>query len=156
MAGQRRGIGVLLGLLMSFNTACYAFVPVATGAAPKSGDQVRVHLNADGMAGLTQVLGPGVEYAEGTLVSSGADSMIVGVGSIRLVEGVDRYWNGQNVITFPANFVAGVDVRRLDQTRTRVAAIGGGLTVLAVFALALGTGGVKGQPDSGGGTPPPP
>jgi hypothetical protein len=153
---RRRGIGVLLGLLMCVNTACYSFVPVATAVAPKAGDQVRVRLNADGQAGMASVLGPAVEYAEGTLVSIGNDgSIVVGVGSIRLTEGVDRFWSGQNVATFPSRFVAGVDVRALNHSKTRAAAIGSGLAVLAIFALSLAAKGVSGQP-GGGGTQPPP
>lgn len=156
MVGRRRGIGVVLGLLMCLNTACYSFVPVATGAAPKAGDQVRVRLNADGKAGMTSVFGPAVAYAEGTLMSSGDDgSIVVGVGSIRLTEGVDRFWSGENVTAFPSRFVAGVDVRMLDHSKTRAAVIGSGLAVLAIFALALSSGGVNGQP-GGGGTQPPP
>lgn len=155
MVRRRRAIGVLLGILMCLNTACYAFVPVSTGAAPKVGDQVRVRLTPDGTAGMAAQLGPGVTSAEGTLQAAPGGDLVVGVVSVRLTEDIDRSWNGENVTTFPARYVAGVDVRTLDASKTRVAAIGGGLAILAIFALALGTGGVHGGPDAGG-TPPPP
>lgn len=153
---SRRAIGSVLGLVMSLNTACYSFAPVATGVAPKSGDQVRVRLNADGTAGVASTLGPGVAQVEGLLDTANSDgSIVVGVTLIRLGDGIERYWAGQNVTTIAARFIDGVDVRTLDRQKTRAAAIGGSLAVLAIFALALSSGGVHGQPDSGT-TPPPP
>ena len=156
MLERRRVIGVVLCLLTCVNTACYSFVPVATGAAPNAGDQVRVRLNAGGKAGMTSVLGTGVEYAAGSLMSRDRDgNIVVGVGSIRLTDGMDRFWSGENVMTFPSRFVEHVEVRTLNRSKTRAAIIGGGLAVVAVFVLALTAGGAGGQP-GGGATQPPP
>ncbi|MEA3244910.1 MAG: hypothetical protein U9Q74_02010 [Gemmatimonadota bacterium] len=146
MMQYRRAMGVALGVLMAFNTACYSFVPAAQGLAPQAGDQVRVRFNADGTAGMTSALGPGVEAAEGTLNESRPDgSVVVGVVQVRLTAGVDRFWSGQNVVTIPATYIAGLDVRRSDRGKTRAAIIGGALAIGVIFALALATGGAHGN-----------
>jgi hypothetical protein len=156
MMRYRRAMGVALGMLMAFNTACYSFVPVAAGPAPQVGDQVRVRFNADGTTGMTPTLGPGVEAAEGTLNELRADgSVVVGVVQVRLVAGVDRFWAGQNVVTIPATYIAGLDVRRSDPTKTRTAVIGGALAIAVIFALALATGGAHGNSPVGDTQPPP-
>lgn len=156
MMRYRRPMGVALGVLMAFNTACYSFVPVAPGLAPQAGDRVLVRFNADGTSGMTSVLGPGVEAAEGTLAESRPDgSIVVGVGQVKLVGDIDRFWAGQNVVTIPATYIAGVDVRRPDRGKTRAAIIGGGLAIAAIFALALATGGTHGNAPGGDTQPPP-
>lgn len=156
MMKYRRAMGVVLGVLMAFNTACYSFVPATQGPAPLAGDQVRVRFNADGTAGMTSTLGPGVESAEGTLNEMRADgSVVVGVVQVRLSAGVDRFWAGQNVVTIPATYIAGLDVRRSDRGKTRAAIIGGSLAIAAIFALALATGGAHGNAPVGDTQPPP-
>jgi hypothetical protein len=80
---------------------------------------------------------------------------VVGVDAIRLTMGVDQYWNGNSVIAFAPRHVDQLQVRQLDRRKTRIAAIGGGLAVLAIFALAIAGGGVHGAPDAGGGQPTP-
>lgn len=155
--GRKRLVGSFLFVLTAFNTACYSFVPVASGVTPKVGDEVRVHLNATGTAELAQFLGPAVEYAEGTLSAVHSDgSIVVGVGEVRLTTGSDNMWNGQSQITFATRHVAEVQLRQVDRSKTRAALIGGGLAIVAIFAIAIGSGGTKGQPDPvGGGQPPP-
>ena len=145
-----------MGAIMAVNTACYGYVPPATGVAPKVGEQVRVRMNADGTNNLAQYLGPRVEYAEGILSEVRADaSVVVGVNSIRLLDGIDQFWSGQSVVTFPPQYVVEVQVRTIDKHRTRIATIATIVAVLGIFALALAVGGTHGGPDAGSGQPPP-
>lgn len=156
MLARRKVCGVVLAVAMGLTTACYSFVPLATGAGPRSGDRVRVRLTSDGTAGLASILGPGVATAEGTLDETHTDgSIVVGVTSVTLTSGINQFWNGANVVAFPSGYVAGVDARALNAQRTRAALIGGGIGILAIFAIALGTSGAGGNGSAGGGQPPP-
>lgn len=155
-AGRRRAIGVVLGLAMVANTACYAYVPAPTGLAPAPGARVRVRLNADGTATLAQFLGPRVEYAEGLVNEVRSDgTIVVAVNAIRLLDGIDQFWSGASIVPLPAQYVAEVQRRELDRHRTRIAAIGAIVAVIGIFALALAGGGAHGGPDAGGAPPPP-
>lgn len=152
----RRAVGALMMALMALNTACYSYAPPQTGVAPKVGDAVRVKLSPAGTAELAQFLGPGVGLADGILNEVRSDgTVVVGVDAIRLTMGVDQYWNGNSVIAFAPRHVDQLQVKQLDRRKTRIAAIGGGLAVLAIFALAIAGGGVHGAPDAGGGQPTP-
>ena len=152
----RRAVGSLMALLMALNTACYSFVAPASGVAPAVGTQVRLRLNASGTAELAQFLGPRVEYAEGTLSEVRSDgSVVVGVTSVRVLDGVENSWSGQNVVTIAPSQRVEVHVRTLDKHRTRVATVASIASVIAVFALAL-VGGVAHGDTPGSGTPPPP
>lgn len=154
--GFRRAAGALMMALMALNTACYSYAPPQTGVAPKVGDAVRVKLTPTGTAELAQFLGPGVGFAEGTLNEVRSDgTVVVGVDAIRLTMGVDQFWNGNSIVAFAPRHVGELDVKQLDRHKTRIAAIGGGLAILAIFAIALAGGGVHGAPDAGGAQPPP-
>ena len=145
-----------MALLLAMNTACYSFVPMAAGVAPKVGESVKVRLNAEGTTNLAQFLGPRVEYAEGLLSDVQPDgSVVVGVNSIRLLDGIDQFWSGQSVVTFPSKYVAELQRKTLDGRKTRMAAIGGALAIVAIFAIAISAGGAHGAPDSGVAPPPP-
>ena len=152
----RRSVGVVMGALMAVNTACYGYVPPTTGVAPKVGEQVRVRMNADGTNSLANYLGPRVEYAEGTLSEVRSDgTVVVGVNSVRLLDGIDQFWSGQSVVTFPSRYVVEVQVRALDGRRTRIATIAAIVGFLGIFAIAIAAGGIHGGPDAGSGQPPP-
>lgn len=152
----RRAIGVVLGLAMVANTACYAYVPAPTGFAPAPGALVRLRLNADGTTNLAQFLGPRVEYAEGLVNEVRPDgTIVVGVNAIRLLDGIDQFWSGTSVVTFPAPYVAELQRRELDRHRTRIATVGTIVTVIGIFAIALAGGGAHGEPAATGGQPPP-
>lgn len=155
MVVQRRRIGVVLAMVMLINTGCFTFVPVAPSVAPKAGQQVRVQLTPDGMSAMEKALGPGVVAAEGTLVSQDAKNVVVGVTAVQLVGGLDRFWAGQNVTSFPSTIVKGVDVRAIDRGRTRMAVVAASVAVLGIFVLALSGGGSQGSGGPGGGQPPP-
>jgi len=152
----RRAIGMVLGLAMLANTACYAYVPAPTGVAPAPGAQVRVRLNADGTANLGQFLGPRVEYAEGFVNEVHAEgTIVVAVNAIRLLDGIDQFWSGASIVPIPPQYVAAIQRRELDRHRTRIATIGTIVAVIGIFALALAGGGAHGEPSAPGGPPPP-
>ncbi len=145
-----------MAVLVVFNTACYTFVPPAQGVSPTVGAPVRVRLNATGTDELARLLGPRVEFAEGTLNEVHPDgSVVVGVTSVRVLDGIESFWSGRNVVTFAPRQVAEVEVRAIDRNKTRAATIGAIVGIIAVFALALGVGGSQGGPDAGSGQPPP-
>ena len=155
---RRRVIGSFLFVLTAFNTACYSFVPLQGGASPKVGGQVRVRLSPEGTSELSGSLGPAVAYADGVLAEVRSDgTIVVGVDAIQLTTGADQFWSGRNTVVFAPRQVAAVEVRQLNRDKTRVAVIGTAVAVLAIFAIAIGSAGTKGQPDaSGAGTTPPP
>jgi hypothetical protein len=142
--------------MMVMNTACYTFAPVRTGAAPAVGSQVRVKLSAQGASDLAAAFGPGTTYAFGMLNERRADgTIVVGVDGVERVGGARSNWAGANVVTFMPVQVDSVDVKQINRSKTRAAAIGGGLGILAIFALALSAAGVHGQSADGGTQPPP-
>jgi hypothetical protein len=143
-------------VLAAFNTACYSYAPPQTGVVPRAGDQVRIKLSAAGTSELAQFLGPGVGYADGTLNEVRGDgTVVVGVDAIRLTMGTDQFWSGRSVVAFAPQHVAEFQLRRLDARKTRVASIGAGLAIIAIFALAIAGGGAHGNPDAGTGPPTP-
>lgn len=152
----RRAVGSAMVVVMLFNTACYAFAAPAPGVAPMLGTQVAVRLNATGTDELARLLGPRVEFAEGTLSEVRADgSVVVGVTSVRALDGIENFWSGQNVVTFAPRQVVEVQVRAIDRQKTRAATIGAIVGIVAIFALALGVGGSHGGSDAGSASPPP-
>jgi hypothetical protein len=141
---------------MLVNTACYSFVPLSADIVPVAGDHVRVRLTPEGTAALTGQLGPSVQWAEGTLSERRSDgTIVVGVGQVRLLDGLDHFWTGQGVVAMSPSHVAEVQRRTLDKGRSRVAAVMMSLALLGVAAVALGVGGAHGSPDTGTIPPPP-
>lgn len=141
---------------MVFNTACYSFVPVATGVAPPQGEYVRVRLSAAGSAEHTGTLGPRVEWAEGTIAELRADgSLVLGVVQVRLLDGIDKFWSGSSSVTLLPAQVTEVQRKTLDKGRSRSAGLGFGALLVGIFAIAIRTGGAHGAPTDGGTQPPP-
>jgi hypothetical protein len=152
----RRLTGLLMAVLLLVNAACYSFVPLATGVSPANGDYVRVRLNAAGTSELASALGPGVEWAEGSITERRADgTLVMGVIQVRLRDGFDRFWSGSNSVAIPPAQVAEVHRKTLDKGRSRVAALGFGGALVALALVALGTGGAGGSAGDGGAQPPP-
>lgn len=144
-----------MGAAMVVNAACYAYVP-PQGVAPTAGTQVRVRLNAAGTAELAQFLGPRVEYAEGTLSEVRPDgSVVVGVTSVRVLDGIQNVWSGQNVVTIAPSQRMEVQVRTLDKHKTRIATVASIASIIGIFALAMVAGVSHGDASPGGTQPPP-
>jgi hypothetical protein len=151
----RRLSGCVMAVLMLFNTACYSFVPVAAGAVPKNADYVRVRLSASGTSELSSQLGPGVQWAEGTLSERRSDgTLVVGVVQVRMGDGLDRFWSGANSVAFAPAQLAEVHVKTLDRGRSRTAAVAFGAALVALALVAIGGGGAQGS--DGGVIQPPP
>jgi hypothetical protein len=145
-----------MAMLMLLNTACYSYIPVATGVVPAAGDFVRVRLTEAGMSAQANSLGPRVEWAQGMLSERRPDgSIVVGVTQVRLLDGIDRFWAGQGIVTLAPEHVAEVQRRAVDKGKTRTAGIVLAAGLVGVALMALGTGGAGGGTDAGG-TPPPP
>lgn len=152
----RRSAGLVLGALLLLNTACYSYAPVATGVNVGAGTAVRVQLSAEGSQELAGSLGPGTVAAMGMLTERRSDgSVVVGVDAVERLGGARQSWSGVNVITLLPRQITSIDAKTLDKSKTRAAVIGSTLGIIAVFALALATGGVSGSPADGGTQPPP-
>jgi hypothetical protein len=152
----RRLTAVVMAGLMFLNTACYSYVPLATGAVPAAGDQVRVRLSAAGTSELASALGPSVEWAEGLLSERRADgTLLVGVVQVRLRDGLDRFWSGSNAVAIAPSQFAEVQRKTLDKGKSRMASIVLAGALVAIALVALGTGGAGGGPGDGGPQPPP-
>jgi hypothetical protein len=144
-----------MAVCMGLQTACYAYIPVATGVASQ-GEYVRVRLSAAGTNSVVQSLGPNVEFAEGTLSGRRADGTIVlDVAQVRLFDGTERFWSGTGRVELAPAQVAEVQRRALDRGRTRTAGVAIGALLLLLALAALNTGGAGGVPDAGGAPPPP-
>ena len=141
---------------MMVNAGCYAYVPAPAGAPLAAGGLVKVRLTADGTTNLAQFLGPRVEYADGMLSEVGSDgSIVVGVTSVRLLDGIDQHWSGRSVVTFPAQYVAEVQARTIDKGRTRIAVAATVLALATIVGLAFGVTAARGDGGADGGGPTP-
>jgi hypothetical protein len=154
--GLRRAVGGVMAVAMLANTACYSFVPMASGAAPAAAQQVRVVFTAEGTAAMTSTLGPRVVWADGTLSERRPDgTIVVGVSQVRLQDGMDHFWSGTGMATIAPSHVQELQHRRLDKGRTRTALVVLAVALVGIASLALGTGGADGSPDAGVVIPPP-
>ena len=141
-------------MALALNSACYAFVPLSTGA-PAVGTGLRVRLTRDGETEMVRYLGPRVVSAEGTLSAIGADgSLTLGVEMVQTSDGVRQPWSGEGVVVFPKAYVTDVQVRTLNRRQTTIATIALAASVILIAIIALAAGGAHGAPDAGGGTPP--
>lgn len=152
----RRSAGIVFGALLMLNTACYTYAPVTTGVSVGAGTPVRVQLSAEGSQELAGSLGPGTVAAMGMLTERRSDgSVVVGVDAVERLGGARQSWSGVNVVTLMPRHIASIEAKTLNKQKTRAAIIGSTLGIIAVFALALATGGVSGSPADGGTLPPP-
>lgn len=146
---------VLWAVTLLLQQACYVYVPVSSGVAPKAGERAQLDLTLEGTTELARYLGPQVREAEGAVASVADDgTLTVAVDMVRLRSGIRQPWTGEGVVAFPRAYVAEMRERTLRKRRSIVFAVAltGGLIGLAV--IALNAGGAQGNP--GDGTPPPP
>ncbi len=152
----QRTVGSLMAVAMLANTACYSFVPMATGTVPATASQVRVVFTAEGTSAMTSSLGPRVVWADGTLSERRADgTIVVGVSQVRLQDGTDHFWSGTGVATIAPNHVQELQHRKVDKGRTRTALVVLAVALVGIASMALGTGGADGSPNAGTVIPPP-
>lgn len=134
--------------------ACYAFVPVSSGASPRVGQPARIHLTAEGTAELARYLGPNVASAEGMVVSIADDrTILLAVETVRQANGLVQPWTGEGAVSIPATYRSEVHERVFQKRRSIV-----GGSLLALGMISLGVIALRGAGSGGGGVevPPPP
>lgn len=132
-----------LGALL-FNTACYSYARV--DRAPEPGQSVAILVNDAGRAALGTQLGAGIDRVDGRLVSADGDGYVVAVSRVHYVRAPAATWSGEQVRLRAAD-VARVDRRTLSKGRT-IAAVGGVVAAVVVFAVTRGLDGFGREADS--------
>lgn len=149
-AGWPRPVGVCL--LASFLlSACYRTTPLPP-PGPAPGTRIVAELTPQGSVEMAPTIGSGVHAVEG--IAAGARQGELDISLLRVIQngGTGVEWN-REVVRFPVTALGSVGERRLDRTRTYVAA--GGLAVLAVVLGRVFANSIfEGSGDDG--TPPPP
>lgn len=139
-------------LLASFVlSACYRTSPLPS-PQPEPGTRIVAELTRQGSVEMAPTIGSGVHAVEG--IAAGARDGGLDISLLRVIQngGTGVQWN-REVVRFPTTALSSVGERRLDRTRTYVAA--GGLTVLAVVLGRIFASSIfEGSGDDG--QPPPP
>lgn len=122
---------------------CYQYAPPSSGPVA-SGREVRAVLTDSGARALGQTVGEGVQWVDGRLLSSPADSAVtLAVTETTTRSGHTTPWSGENV-SIPRGYVATFEQKVLSRPHTA--------TLLGVAAmLAVGTyAALRSSPNSGG------
>lgn len=144
---------VLFAALVSLG-ACFSYQPVAPSASPVVGQDVQVTLTPEGTAELARYLGPGVNRADGRLVSIGSEGALnIAVDYVAMTNGMRQPWSGEGSVIFPKAYLESVRERKFEKRRTIMGstALAGVLVGLTIAAIR---GGRAGGGDGGGGIPP--
>jgi hypothetical protein len=134
--------------------ACYSYQPVAPSATPVVGQDIQVNLTPEGTAELARYLGPGVNRADGRLVSIGSEGALnIAVDYVAMTNGMRQPWSGEGSVLFPKAYLEVVRERKFEKRRTIFGstALAGALVGLAIVAIR---GGGAGGDGGGGGIPP--
>lgn len=136
-------IGVML-----FDSACYAYAPMAS-TAPQPGQQVALSISDQGRAAMSERLGSGVLAVEGRLTGVEDNELVVGVNRVKLIGGSANSWSGEEV-RLPRDYVARIEERRLSPRRTVVAVVGSaalvGLMIATASLIGFGSGSGRDRP----------
>src|SRR5437870_5473832 len=115
---------VLSALALANSVACYSFLPLATEAAPRVGERVRLQLTPQGMTEMARFLGPLVAEAEGTLTSVADDGALgVAVDLVQHVNGIREPWSGEGLVSFPHGYITEVRERIYQRGKSIAAAV---------------------------------
>lgn len=115
-------------------SGCYTLTTLRTGS-PTPGASVRVTIWREAAAGLTDQLGAGVNALDGRVLSSTADSLVLGVNQVlRQNESVDP-WRGERV-ALARSWLTQIQGRNLSVVRTTLLA-GGALAAVIIIANSL-------------------
>ena len=155
MNRRLRSLAILAGATaLAFDTACYAYHPAAGPLTPER-QRVRLQLTPDGTTELARYLGPRISTVEGVLVARQPDGALeVGVESVQTGDGIRQSWSGEGTVSFPAAFVAGVEVNTLDRQKSVLGGLVLTAGIIAISIAALKVSGSQGDPGAGGTTPP--
>ncbi len=110
--------------------ACYTQAPLET-ALPAPATRIVAMVTDSGAAALGNTIGPGAMEIEGLVEEASPEAWRLQLLRVNDRFGKTNVWQGQ-VITFPRHMLARPEVRRLDKTRSWLAA--GGIAVGAVLA----------------------
>ena len=152
--GLRGLLAAALGT-MCMISGCYTYRPIGAPSVARSGDELRIHLTADGTTELTRFLGPRVAALDAELVRIDADStMMLGVSMLQFTDGTSYPFTGQDPIRVSPVYIGSVERRSFSGGRTTVMSTAVVAGLIAVARAALHTGHVS--PGGGPGGPPPP
>jgi len=141
----RFSIVVAAGALLA---GCYS-LQSARGATPEVGTKIALDLNDAGRVGLGGALGPEVMQIEGRLVERDSAGLLLAVSNIRLLQGGEQVWSGEQVRIRP-DFVGNTYIRRFSMGRS----IGFGAAGIGGFAAFLATRSLLGSGTRGDDRPP--
>lgn len=127
---------------------CYS-LQSARGVAPEVGTKVAFDVNDAGRVGLGGALGPEVMQIEGRLLERDSAGYLLAVSNIRLLQGGDQVWTGEQVRIRP-EFVGNTYTRRFSMGRS----IGFGAVGIGGFAAFLATRSLLGSGSRGDDGPP--
>ena len=103
----RFSIVVAAGALLA---GCYS-LQSAGGATPEVGTKIAFDVNDAGRVGLGGALGPEVMQIEGRLIERDSAGYLLAVSHIRLLQGGEQVWTGEQVRVRP-EFVGNTYTRR--------------------------------------------
>jgi hypothetical protein len=133
------------------STGCFSYVP-AQPQALMAGHEAQVRLSLDGTRDLTATLGPEVRFVRGVVERASADTVVLRVRELQLIDGQVTTSSGTSV-AIARQQVADLERRALSPARTVVAA---GLAVGAIIIVyvAARPRGSQGEILPPGGGPP--
>lgn len=129
---SRLGRAVALGLLVS-TAACYMHVPLETPTPPPS-TRVVASVTDSGTVALGNAIGPGAIEVEGLVAKTDVEAWELQLLRVDHRDGRSIAWN-RELVSFPRGALANPTERRLDRTRSWLAA--GFITVGAIVAASL-------------------
>jgi hypothetical protein len=127
---------------------CYS-LQSARGSTPEVGTKVAFDVNDAGRVGLGGALGPEVAQIEGRLIEKDSAGYLVAISNIRLLQGGEQVWSGEQVRISP-EFVGNTYTRRFSLGRS----IGFGAVGIGGFAAILATRSLFGSGSRGDNGPP--
>jgi hypothetical protein len=132
-------------------SGCHSYRVVQIAAAPEGG-VVRVGLTENGSRDLAWLIGENISLIEGALAGRSDTTVALDVTGVMHPGLAGVAWGGERV-EIPRRYIAQVEERQLDRTRSVLAA--GSVAVVTLLARALFSGGDRnvttGVPGTGGG-----
>ena len=119
---------------------CYDTLPLQQDVPPMA-TRVRVALNDQGRAALSEQLGTAVDRIEGDFAAMRNDAYVINTYRVMQLNGNSTTWNGEQV-SVSKQYTTGFQLRRLNGAKTSLAAVGvvGGITAF-FLGKSLITGG---------------
>ncbi len=125
---------------------CYTLQPTTT-TAPQPGSIIGLDINDAGRVALGGSMGPAILQIEGRLVERNSTEYVVGVQTVRLLQGGEQTWHGE-VVHIRSDYVSTLYERHFSAARSAaLAAVGvGAIAAIATRSLiGLGTGDQSGK-----------